>query len=126
MIYHFTKLITSQNGGGAYNKTAGGIQNLTTYNNFDNSPDLISTVYYWAYVVITSPKAGDGSYYYLESSVVPVEMPLTPANGQIIFGGAAGVGAFDGKTWTFVPVPEPATLALVGIGVVAIGLRRRR
>jgi len=26
--------------------------------------------------------------------------------------------------WT--PIPEPATMALVGIGIVAFGLRRRR
>jgi len=37
--------------------------------------------------------------------------------------------SFSGATWTkttFEPIPEPATMALLGIGIVAVGLRRRR
>ena len=55
----------------------------------------------------------------------PVIFNMTSANGASIFGGAAA-GDDPYSTMLVTPVPEPTSIALLGLGSVALLLRRRR
>jgi len=66
--------------------------------------------------------------------VVPVDSSVfTPTFGSWVFtkdilvsGGQAGLGTLSGVINQFSEVPEPMTLSLIGAGLLAIGLLRRR
>ena len=88
--------------------TKSGLLNGETGNNFE-----ASTTYY-ANLYLLDPT---GKWYLEDNSFVEVKVP------------ASGPGAANfnfGTTGSWQPIPEPATLALLGIGVMAFGLRRRR
>jgi hypothetical protein len=53
---------------------------------------------------------------------------LFQANGVNDLGQIVGVGVFNGETRGYVmtPVPEPASIALLGLGSVALLARRKR
>jgi len=60
---------------------------------------------------------GSGEYFKI-GQVGPLE--LVPAGQSFAFG-----STMSSAEWVKI-IPEPATMALVGIGIVALGLRRRR
>jgi len=61
----------------------------------------------------------DGNQYYWEYNTGIQEFTTNPSNLTTLVSVNKG-------SWDMVPIPEPATMALVGIGIVALGLRRRR
>jgi len=72
---------------------------------------------YWAQVYVTSlPESG--TYYTMTSELVSFTAPLT-GNAGVNF---ATLGAMPTE-WTV--VPEPTSMALLALGVAAVGLRRR-
>ena len=99
--------------------------NGTTANVFDLST-AEAKVNYWARVVVTSPTTtvqGQEGNWVLTSNILTWEMP---GGGNYIMKTVDVGGWANSGDWIFVPIPEPATMALLGIGVVALGLRRRR
>jgi len=77
---------------------------------FGNSP----ANYYWGSIVITS---SDG--WVLDYGIQAVNMKGTGDNEFYFITGTS-------NNWIkYDPIPEPATMALLGIGIVALGLRRR-
>jgi len=69
---------------------------------------------------------GEGEYfYYIASAEAGLAFNMTNDGGWAYNYNTTwnGTGAI---LWDFQPIPEPATMALLGIGVVALGLRRRR
>ena len=79
--------------------------------------DFAANTTYWAQVYITSLPAS-GTYYTMTSTLTSFTIPGT-GNGSINF---TSVGALPSQ-WTV--VPEPTSMALLALGVSAIGLRRR-
>ena len=53
-------------------------------------------------------------------------MDPTAGTGELLAIKPVDVAALDVIGWNLAPVPEPATYALFGAGLLAIGLRRRR
>ena len=112
----------------AENTTKTGTSALGVLNN-KTSDEFQKGSTYLAVITITSPNYTvtdiDGisvqGYFTISGSKQFYLEPLLIGDGNV---GGFTVG-FPTE-WTFVPVPEPATMALLGIGVVTLGLRRRR
>jgi len=107
-------------------------QLITAYGGASSPPvPTVPTVdIYNLFVVVIGTKAGinpdlDEQYYMISSVKQGLSYEGTSEAEAIVFeiGDFAG---FNGGTWKPIPIPEPATMALVGIGIVALGLRRRR
>ena len=69
-------------------------------------------------VVFDSPTASAGSQYMATASVSK-KFPATGSDASFSF----GTPASQGYTWT--PIPEPTTIALLALGLAAIGLKRK-
>ena len=77
------------------------------------SDSFAANTYYYASIYITDPSGK----WYLAQDYKEVYIPSSgPGSAPFSFGTSG--------SWSL--VPEPATMALLGIGVVAVGLRRRR
>ena len=99
--------------------TANSINASGTLGNSVSSAAITPSTTFWVSILITT----DDGKWFMESSG-RLETPLGPVTpGNAAFGGVAGQLLMPNR-WT--AVPEPATMALLGIGVVAVGLRRRR
>jgi len=79
--------------------------------------DFLAGGTYWARVIVNSLPA-EGTYYTMTSDIVSFTIPGT-GNPLLNFTTA---GAMPSQ-WTV--VPEPTSMALLALGVSAIGLRRR-
>jgi len=101
-----TAFASAMIGGSRVANPAGGLSGLRV----DGLPGVETSFF----LVVFS---ADGKTYTFTDTVqiTPADMPPGPLPNM--------------NTWTFSawkPVPEPATMALLGIGIVAVGLRRRR
>ena len=104
--------------------------NLTAADNSVNSSGSLATK--------TANWTGQGSYNVGETGYMLAIFVLEDYLGQDWFivntgkatisasGMAETVGSLASSIGVWTPVPEPATMALLGIGIVAVGLRRRR
>ena len=81
-----------------------------------DDPELFTAVLY------STTVANVGTYYWY-TLTTPQVITITSDSGAF----KAQWTAFGSPVqYDFVPIPEPATMALVGIGIMAFGLRRRR
>ena len=71
------------------------------------------------YMVVFNASSEASATYYMMSGPKAVNSQIGTSGGTLL-----SFTSFLGQEWK--PVPEPATFALLGIGVVAVGLRRRR
>jgi hypothetical protein len=72
---------------------------------------------YWAQVSIVSA-AIDGNYYSMTSALVELTIPGV-GSGSVNFSSSLPT------RWEVTPVPEPTGMALLALGIAAVGLRRR-
>lgn len=92
---------------------AGGFTNAINTITFDAAAEITT----WAICVTTPPGCGAGQDPGFFSN----------GTGALNFATADGTGEFNNgieQSWTR-QVPEPGTLALMGLGLVAVGVRRR-
>jgi hypothetical protein len=74
------------------------------------------------YMVLTSI---DGRYE-AKSSIISVTPALSPAAATTVFGTAGGANLWNSASFTMVPIPEPSSMALAGLGAASLLLFRRR
>ncbi len=81
-----------------------------------------ATTTYYAKIIITS----DDSKWVMQSGIAAFKTPVNPNNANINFTTGAGFVVVDNKLASgWVAVPEPTSMALLALGVAAVGLRRR-
>jgi hypothetical protein len=64
--------------------------------------------------------------YKATSSIISVTPALSPAAATTVFGAAGGPNLWNSASFTMVPVPEPSSMALAGLGAASLLLFRRR
>ena len=88
---------------------------------YNDTTFLTSGEYIYQRIFEGTPAAG--SYYY-ESALEALE--INPSASQISLLDAAGGGTSGIQGNQTIPIPEPATMSLLGLGALAMAVRRRR
>jgi len=79
----------------------------------------------WTVTNPSGPGGSSGAWFAVSS--VANDIPLAPAGGPYngVWGSSA-LGQVQGMNMQFVPIPEPSTIALAGLGAAALVIFRRR